>query len=158
MKMAPREHNMFLPKMTLPFGAATLVVAVLLLLCSSTTPLMAQPAPAISSFQISHVRSEQSGGNWEAVSQSALVTSGDHGGSYIEVAVRCMGYPNSHGATIATMNMSPQRTEYILDAQRRVVGFYLIYRTTRRMTDGNVSVWGTSINTGRRFTDSIRIR
>ncbi len=125
---------------------------------SVSTSVFAQAAPPISSFQVYAVRSQQSNGNWDYLSPSAVVTNWDHGGSYIEVAIDCSGYPAGHGATMATYNMTYQRSQNKLDARGRIIGYYLIYRITNRMSDGNVSVWGTSINTGRRFTDSIRIK
>lgn len=138
---------------------AFLALAAATVLClTAANTAFAQAAPPISSFQVYAVRSAQSGGNWEYLNQSDLITKQDHGGSYIEVAIECIGYPSAHGATMATFNMAYQRMEYKLDAQRRVIGFYLIYRISNRIPDGNVSIWGTSINNGRRFTDSIRIR
>lgn len=117
--------------------------------------VVAQSAPAISSFQIEYVRSETT--NWEKVRPDSIATVRNHGGKWIEVAIRCDGYPFSHGAAMVTCPMVYQRCEYILDSQRRVTGFWLIYRHTHNLQEGSVSVWATSTKGARQFTDSIWI-
>lgn len=117
----------------------------------------AGPAPAISSYQIYAVRSAQSP-NWEYPNASAVITANDHGGAYIDVAVLEMGYSTSRMATMDTYGMTLIDTLNVTNNTGAIVGYIYVFRITKGFTSGTVSTSATSINSGARWSDSIRIK
>ncbi|MDX1968854.1 MAG: DUF4879 domain-containing protein [Planctomycetaceae bacterium] len=124
----------------------------------ATQPVVAAPAPAVSYYQIYAVRSAQSSGTWEYPKSSDVVTTWDHGGSYIDVAVYQRGYSSSRQAKMDTYGMSLVETLYDKDSSGAIVGFYYIFRIQKGFASGTVSSSAISINTGRAWSDSIRIK
>jgi len=122
---------------------------------SSTT--FAAPAPPITSFEIITVSSPQ-GGVESKVAASALVTTNDHGGTYIDVTVRQMGYSTYNIGTMDTYGMTLTDTKYVLNSSRAIIGYDYTFRISKGFSSGTVTLKAGSINTGKVWTDSIRIK
>lgn len=130
---------------------------VTVILFGAANAAMAGPAPAISSFEIIEVSSAKSSA--ESVPASALITTRDHGGSYIQIKVLQMGYSAQNPiAGMDTYPMTLVSTEYRTNAARQVIGFVYTFKISKGFESGTVSVSSFSINTGRKWTDSIRIK
>jgi hypothetical protein len=114
-------------------------------------------APPIRTFEIYAVRSA-SHPAWDYLAPSALVTNANHGGSFIEIAVRQDGYSLSQAATVNTFPMTLTGTSYLKNNRNEITGFYYIFRLQKGFSSGTVKATSTSIITVKRWADSIRIK
>jgi hypothetical protein len=124
------------------------------------------PAPGITSFEVYAVASAATGA-WEYVSPSQFITSSDHGGAWIDVAVLQYGYDNNNGATLSGStgsNYAEQllcgslATIHLCSAGETVTGFMTYYEFLNK-SGGSFSAYADSIaNPFGRKTDSITIR
>jgi hypothetical protein len=111
-----------------------------------TLPAIAAPAPALSDIQVYAV-SSQTFSSWEYTEPSLILTRQNHGGNYLQVITKEVGYANQ--ATLsATFN--GQRMSLVeslaYPSTGTIQGWYRLWRINTSFTSGQVVCKGSSIN------------
>ncbi len=120
-------------------------VAVFLSLFESTSA-QAQPAPGLSEMWVYAVSSPgHLNGTWDYQSPGAMISNGNHGGSWLRVAVFERGYARGQRATFNGQTMRLYHSEPLTGSNRRIYGWIRHYEIRTNFTTGRFAVSATSI-------------
>jgi hypothetical protein len=125
----------------------SLLAAALCVAGLTAGPATAQPAPGLTQYRVVGVASPQymGGQKWDPVAPGAVITTGDHGGAWLLVAVYEEGYANGQNSVFNTVTMSLYSSQALYNSNNQIYGWIRYYHLPQPFTGGRFTSSANSL-------------